>query len=349
MKYLLSFLLFVWTTIVTAQIKTPSFAKYNRCPISFSSVSYCVGWRQPTHGTCDYFNQCSPNNFVDVPNNHFGTQDNAIHAYTGLLTLSTFDYKEYIGTRIQPLTVGQTYTMTITVSLSDSSSIATDGLGTLFTTYPISLMTTNTIPLTPQVDYSSYGPITDKVNWVTLTKTFVADSAYTHLTVGCFKPSSSLVTTPVPGGITNAPPYCYYYIGEIGEPDSTYFGDSVYAPVTETFTVTPTDTTKPPREVTETAESDTAVFIFPNAFSPNNDGTNDLFRIRGLAGNDYKGYILRVYNRWGECVFMTRDANQGWDGTYHNEPQPLAVYFYYAEFGLNKKHHLIKGDVSLIR
>jgi len=55
-------------------------------------------------------------------------------------------------------------------------------------------------------------------------------------------------------------------------------------------------------------------FFMPNAFSPNNDGNNDLFGPKGLGiNNDY--YNLYIYNRWGELVFETNDINILWDGT----------------------------------
>lgn len=318
------------------QIVTPSFINYTTCPDDFSQVNNCVGWRQPTGGTSDYFNDCATGTIVDVPNNVFGYQDAFNKAYTGLYTLASYamyDYKEYIGTTIAPLTVGNTYTVSITVSLSDSSNIATDGLGILFTTTPVDQpILYSTLPMTPQVDFSSYGPITDKINWVTLTGSFVAADAYTNMTVGCFKPITTLALDTISDNLTMGG-ISYYYIGRIGNPDSTLPGDTTVAPI---------DTTKTPIP-------DTADYVFPNAFTPNNDGLNDVFRIEGKGNNQYKGYTMRVYNRWGQCVFTTLDPNQGWDGSQNGIPCDVGVYIYFAAFGLNDEQHLAKGNVTLVR
>lgn len=65
------------------------------------------------------------------------------------------------------------------------------------------------------------------------------------------------------------------------------------------------------------------IFV-PTAFSPNGDGQNDLLTVinRGLATLDE----FSVYNRWGELVFSTNDPDQGWDGTYKGEAQPMGAY-----------------------
>src|SRR5258706_7546293 len=53
-------------------------------------------------------------------------------------------------------------------------------------------------------------------------------------------------------------------------------------------------------------------FYIPTAFTPNNDGKNDVFRPM-LFGNVIK-YKFIIYNRWGEIVFQTSNLNKGWDG-----------------------------------
>lgn len=67
-------------------------------------------------------------------------------------------------------------------------------------------------------------------------------------------------------------------------------------------------------------------YLMPNAFTPNNDGLNDCFRIK------YWGVIndleFSIYNRWGERIFFTRDAAQCWDGTYKGVQQDGGVYVY---------------------
>ena len=85
----------------------------------------------------------------------------------------------------------------------------------------------------------------------------------------------------------------------------------------------------------------------PSAFTPNNDGTNDLFKIYGIA----IGVVdFRVYDRWGEMVFQTTDPKVGWDGTFLGLNSSTDVYVYEARIKmLSGKKYLLKGDVTLIR
>ena len=85
----------------------------------------------------------------------------------------------------------------------------------------------------------------------------------------------------------------------------------------------------------------------PNAFSPNEDGINDLFMPVGIFIKDYN---MQIYNRWGEKIFESNDIHQGWDGKYKNDYCPAGVYVYQivvrtAE-GKNKK---VTGSVHLLR
>jgi gliding motility-associated-like protein len=86
----------------------------------------------------------------------------------------------------------------------------------------------------------------------------------------------------------------------------------------------------------------------PNAFTPNNDGKNDVFRI--LAADNNKKFKLLVYNRWGQLIYETTDISKGWDGQFKNIPQPTDVYIYYLEIQTaSNKKITKKGTVTLIR
>lgn len=91
-----------------------------------------------------------------------------------------------------------------------------------------------------------------------------------------------------------------------------------------------------------------APFIFiPNAFTPDNDGMNDIFYVRGNAVDEL---FMAVYNRWGEKVFETNDLNTGWDGTYKGKELAPDVYGYYLQLRcLNGDEYFTKGNVTLIR
>ena len=85
----------------------------------------------------------------------------------------------------------------------------------------------------------------------------------------------------------------------------------------------------------------------PNAFSPNNDGNNDILYVRGLF---VEKMIFRVFDRWGEMVFESTDVNQGWNGIFKDKKCDPDVYDYYLQVtcygGLEK---ITKGNVTLMK
>lgn len=89
-------------------------------------------------------------------------------------------------------------------------------------------------------------------------------------------------------------------------------------------------------------------FYIPNAFSPNGDGKNDVFRpvLLGMKSLDR----FAVYNRWGQMLFSTTTIGQGWDGTFAGKGQDAATFVWYVE-GVDYKNNRIKkqGTVILIR
>jgi len=85
----------------------------------------------------------------------------------------------------------------------------------------------------------------------------------------------------------------------------------------------------------------------PNAFTPNNDGNNDILFIRSTIIEEA---ALRIFNRWGEMVFETNDLNIGWDGTWRGAPIAPDVYDYYLDgFCIDGEQFLIQGNITLIR
>jgi gliding motility-associated-like protein len=88
------------------------------------------------------------------------------------------------------------------------------------------------------------------------------------------------------------------------------------------------------------------VFL-PSAFSPNGDENNDMLFIRG---NCIKEVTLKVYDRWGELVFVTESIETGWDGTYKGKDAAAAVYVYIIDYVLyNDKIKHTQGNITLIR
>lgn len=63
----------------------------------------------------------------------------------------------------------------------------------------------------------------------------------------------------------------------------------------------------------------------PNTFTPNGDGINDVFYVKGM-GMQTENYVLQIIDRWGNIVFETKDINQGWDGKVKGSPARDGTY-----------------------
>ncbi|MBL0356263.1 MAG: gliding motility-associated C-terminal domain-containing protein [Chitinophagaceae bacterium] len=86
----------------------------------------------------------------------------------------------------------------------------------------------------------------------------------------------------------------------------------------------------------------------PNAFTPNGDKINDVFRI--APDNKNRLLSFRIYNRWGKIVFQTTNLSEGWDGTYKNEPLGTDTFIYMVEMvTLSGKRVTKKGYITLLR
>lgn len=82
----------------------------------------------------------------------------------------------------------------------------------------------------------------------------------------------------------------------------------------------------------------------PNAFTPNNDGLNDTWRIPAL--NAYADYEILVFDRYGQVVYQSK-ANQGWDGSFKGKALPTGVYPYIIS--IKQTGAKLTGWVAIVR
>lgn len=87
----------------------------------------------------------------------------------------------------------------------------------------------------------------------------------------------------------------------------------------------------------------------PSAFTPNNDGKND--QLYPSNAFNAENLIFRVFNRFGQIVFETRDWKRRWDGTFKGLPQPSGAYVWTLSYKLRTTQQQIvqKGTTILIR
>jgi gliding motility-associated-like protein len=74
----------------------------------------------------------------------------------------------------------------------------------------------------------------------------------------------------------------------------------------------------------------TCELTLPNAFTPNNDGVNDVFR--PLHPCNMTDYLLRIFDRYGKLVYQTSDFGHGWNGTYNGMPADTGTFVWMASY-----------------
>ena len=87
----------------------------------------------------------------------------------------------------------------------------------------------------------------------------------------------------------------------------------------------------------------------PNAFSPNGDGINDIYKAKSNHRSivEFHAYI---FNRWGQKLFDWTNINEGWDGTSHGKPVKDGTYFVLVKAkGADGREYNIKKDVNILR
>ena len=166
---------------------------------------------------------------------------------------------------------------------------------------------------TPQI-YQSGKIVKDTANWTKISGTFTATGTETAMIIGNFIPNDQIQWEI----LIDWPAQCSRYM----------FDD---------FLVCACEDTVPP----------SGNCYIPNVFSPNGDGNNDFFLVRGEQIAEIE---MRVFDRWGNCVFSSQDISTGWDGRYKDKDCPDGVYFYTAQVTyLNGAVDERKGTLTLVR
>lgn len=197
MRYLILLPLILNTAWAQAQNLVPngSFEEYTDCPFAFGYVNNVVGWTSPNTQSADYYNVCAGSSMVGVSLNVSGYQYPAEGSgYMGVFTfiLNGPDYREFIATELSAsLEPGVPVYLSFKLALGGFGS--TSPTSANFTCQGTGMKFFTEIP----TDWPSYlypnsaaihldQAITDTSAWVTVSGTYVPDSAYTQLVIGNF-------------------------------------------------------------------------------------------------------------------------------------------------------------------
>jgi len=92
----------------------------------------------------------------------------------------------------------------------------------------------------------------------------------------------------------------------------------------------------------------TSTLVMPNAFSPNNDRINDVYKVKSYQNIvEFHAYI---FNRWGQKLYEWTNIEEGWDGKYRGNDVKQGTYFVLVKAkGADGQTYNIRKDVNLLR
>jgi len=255
-------------------------------------------------------------------------------------------------TQTQTVTVTSNNTVTLTTSSTQTGCTTNNGTSTVLATGGITPYTYlwdngQTTQTATGLDAGAYSVTVTDANGCTqtqtenVTQTPAPIAAVYALPTTIMQGDSSILTAT--GGITyqwspGTGLSCYTCTNPIATPMQT----TIYC-VFVTDSNGCTDSTC----IEITVETPCGEIFVPNAFSPNDDGSNEL---ECVMGNCIQTFHFVIYDRWGEKVFETSDINRCWDGTYKGKLMNTAVFVYFIKATLTTGEKVTKkGNISLVR
>ncbi len=206
------------------------------------------------------------------------------------------------------------------------------------------LGTSNSLNVTGQAAYQTY---------VCKATDSIGNSIYFKYTL---QPNPAISTTPVftlegiPAtlNVTGGSNYTWTPASLLDNPNSAapitvpLFIDTLFTVINTTI-----DSCQSSAQLKVTIEHQTRILV-PTAFSPNNDGMNDILTPVTLNVTEIRRFA--VYNRWGQKMFETNALNQGWDGRFKGQYQDVGVYVWVIEaVGKDGEEFNYKGNTAIIK
>jgi gliding motility-associated-like protein len=333
-------------------VPNPSFEDYYSCPpppCNTGNLIYCKNWTSGigSNNSSDYFNTCSNGasciNAISIQYPRTGNAMAGIELYDGPIGN---DNREYlINKLINNLKGNKRYCANLFTSLSNYSYGAIQNIGLLFSMDSIFAFTSSgLLNKQPQIEYNR-GIISDTLNWVKISGSFIANGDEKILVIGNFRDNANTNYQSNSFGIMVP----YYFFDDVSVcecnfdinlgPDTTLCnGDSKILTVSlpnatftwqdsshaATYEVKEPGTYWVRAYVAEynISSSDTIVItaekeeicnpplIIPNFMSPNGDNSNDNFQLGNLEHYDIS---LQIFNRWGNLIYQKDHYNNDYN------------------------------------
>jgi len=243
--------------------------------------------------------------------------------------------------------LAQTNCTSLTVIFADTSSTTTswswdfgDGTGT-------------STQQNPTYTYSSSGTYT--VTLIVQSATGCADTAVTTVTTGepvfaDYIPNGGTYNVNQTINFTNQSTGAFTYSWDFGDGSQTSTDENpsyvFSSPGNYSVVLVSTNTAGCSDSVNYLFTINSIGYATPTGFTPNGDGINDYFYILG----NFSDYELRVFNEWGNQLFISNNQSDKWDGTYKGAKQPAGTYIYIFNGKIVDGDDLkLNGEINLIR
>ncbi|MFH0896245.1 MAG: gliding motility-associated C-terminal domain-containing protein [Bacteroidota bacterium] len=287
-------------------ISNYSFEIHDTCPNAYSQLNYAIDWYKINNlNSCELYDSCSDNLNISVPENIMGFQNAKTGcAYAGIYTyIDGYVWREFIINNLkEPLISNKEYCFSFHINLANKNKYSNNSIGAYFSDTLIHVDNAHAdgynLGITPDLENTSI-LLNDSVNWIKLEWEYIAKGGEQYVMIGNFRnDSTSDISVINPSAFAGA----YYYIDDVS---LVYCGEDTIPP--------------------EPIENSMNVV---SAFTPNGDGVNDLYYVKGTNINSVH---LRIINRWGQLLYEATGENPGWDGKYNGNDVSSGVYYYIVE------------------
>jgi hypothetical protein len=199
-------------------VPNPDFEAYHNCPPYPGQIQQTVAWDTPNNNSTDYYHRCAePDHGASVPVNDLGEQIPASgNAYTGIriwipIIPGNPVYREYLAAPLlAPLEAGTVYEVKFKVSLAETSSHATDGLGLYFSTLPF--INERLYAVNPQIQNPAGNILKNQTEWTTISGTYRAEGGEQYILIGNFQEDAVMTRILVD---EQDAPKVYYYVDDV--------------------------------------------------------------------------------------------------------------------------------------
>jgi len=328
-------------------VPNPSFENYSALPTNLGLYNSCNQWGNAGSSVADpdYFH-VDGSLLADLPVTSMAEVIAADgEAVMGIMATGKQgeNFREYLSVKLSaPTIIGQKYRASFKITNGSVYNHSLTGMGTsqigvLLSKNTLVQSGNDPIIATPQFEIDE---VTYSREWKQVSFSFIATEEFEYLYLGVFNDDSDLSIEFREGNPTISR-FAYYFFDEVSLKN---------IPLVPTLAEDHDRGNTEPVSVSLDSEFP---FYVPNAFTPDNNGNNDSFRI--VSGKEGVHFTVSVFDRWGNKIYSATNGHPEWDGKCAGEPCPNDIYVWLVVYdeideltGENVKRER-SGTIHLIR